>query len=253
MPGVKRSSSTMGGGAPTKSRFSGTKKRKMSKPGTNLGRITGKISPGSTTLSKAPGPFQGRKYMTFLYENALTRSAPGVPSTTLNVQLNSVYDFDKTSLATFGNKQPLYYDTLLTASGPYKSYQVISWKTKFTIVNNTAVPITIWLIPPILATNEIDSVAEADNFPGVKKLYLTAATGSRNVGSLTLTGHQNDVYPVEVLTGNSTTASYAGDPGSPIFGGILVATADGTTNVDFYVAVCHEAYTELQNVDALVS
>lgn len=252
MPAVKRSSSMMGGGAPN-SRYIGKKKRKMSKVSDNLGRISGKIPKGSTTLSRSLGPFSGKKYMTFLYENALTRSAAGVPTTTLNVQYNSLYDFDKTSLATFGNKQPLYYDTILTASGPYKSYQVISWKTKFTIVNATAVPITIWLIPPIIATNEIDSVAEADNFPGVKKLYLTAATGSRNVGTLTLTGHQNDLYPVDKLTANSTTASYAGDPSSPIFGGIIASSADGTTNVDFYVAVCHEAYSELFTVDALVS
>lgn len=232
-----------------------TKKRRTVKPrvSNTLGRITGRINPSATTLSRAAGPFQGKKYMTFLYENALTRVAPGATLQSLSVMLNSLFDFDKTSLAYFGNKQPLYYDTMLTASGPYKSYQVISWKTTFTIVNNNAVPIQVWVYPPIAATSEIDSIAEADNFPGVKKLYLTAATGSKNIGTVTVTGHQKDLFPVDTLTGNSTTASYAGDPGTAIYGGCLVATADGSTNVDFYIAVCHEAYAELQNVDALVS
>lgn len=228
-----------------------SKRQKSTK--VDLGKITGRVRPSETTLAKAVGPFQNKKFMTFLYENALTRIAPGVPTFTVSCQPNSLFDFDKTSLAYLGNKQPLYYDTMLTASGPYKSYQVISWKTTYTIVNQTAVPITVFALPPIAATNEIDSAAEADNFPGVKRVELSAPTGSRNLGKIMVKGHQNDVYPVEKLTGNSTTASYSGDPGTPIYQGLFIAAADGSTNLDVYVAVKHEAYTELQNVDALVS
>lgn len=247
MAGVKRSSSALGGGAP---KF---KPRKKTKTSSDMGRITGKVAPGATTLANAMGPFSGKKYLTFLYENALTKVAPGATTSVLSVMSNSLYDFDKTSLASFGNKQPLYYDTLLTASGPYKNYQVQSWKTTYTVINMTAVPITVWAVPPTSAANEIDSVAEADNFPGVKSMSLTAATGSQNKGVITVTGHQFDVYPLLHLTANSTTANYAGDPGSPIYQGLVVASADGTTNVEYYVAVKHEAYSELFNVDALVS
>lgn len=226
------------------------KRRKVS---TTLGRIAGKISPNSTTLSQAIGPFSNKKYMTFLYENSFTHLAPGTPGFTVSCAPNSLYDFDKTSLAYLGNKQPLYYDTMLTASGPYKSYQVISWKTTYTVVNQTATPITVFAFPPITAQAEIDSVAEADNFPGVKRLELSASTGSKNIGTVTVTGHQNDAFPVQVLTGNSTTASYAGDPGAIIYQGLYIITGDGSTNLDVYVSVKHEAYSELQNVDALVS
>jgi len=38
-----------------------------------LGRITGKVAPSSTTLSRAGGPFSGKKFVTFLYENACQR------------------------------------------------------------------------------------------------------------------------------------------------------------------------------------
>jgi len=76
-------------------------------------------------------------------------------------------------------KQPLYYDALLSASGPYKQYKTISWKTTWYFMNQTACPVDIFISPPLNAANECDTVAEADNFPGVKRLRLTAATGSK--------------------------------------------------------------------------
>jgi len=51
-----------------------SKKQKLQRTSTlELGRITGRIAPSSTTLSKAGGPFSGKKYVTFLYENALSK------------------------------------------------------------------------------------------------------------------------------------------------------------------------------------
>jgi len=40
---------------------------------------------------------------------------------TVQVKPNDMYDYDNTGEA--GNKQPLYYDALLSASGPYKQYK----------------------------------------------------------------------------------------------------------------------------------
>jgi len=89
-------------------------------------------------------------------------------------------------LVTFGNKQPLYFDTLFTASGPYKQYKVHSWKATWTFVNTSATPQSIWVIPPIAAAAEIDSAAEADNFPGVKRLYLAPNGGGDSKGTVTV-------------------------------------------------------------------
>jgi len=61
-------------------------------------------------------------------------------------------------------------------------------------MNQTACPVDIFISPPLNAANECDTVAEADNFPGVKRLRLTAATGSKNYGQITTTGHLRDVY-----------------------------------------------------------
>jgi len=49
------------------------------------------------------------------------------------------------------------------------------------------VSVDIFISPPLNAANECDTVAEADNFPGVKRLRLTAATGSKNYGQITTT------------------------------------------------------------------
>ena len=105
-----------------------------------LGRIAGKVAPSQTTLSRAIGPFAERKMVTFEYKNAAT-TVGSANLLQLSVLLNSVYDFDKSSGNYFGNKQPLYYDQLLAASGPYKNYKVISWVTTYTIMNTGNIPL----------------------------------------------------------------------------------------------------------------
>lgn len=207
-----------------------------------------------TTLQKTPdGPFPRSKKMQLVYENALTAvNAASAASVARFIGCNSLYDFDKTSDNCFGNKQPLYYDTLLTASGPYKNYKVTGWKTTYHFINEADVATTVFVLPPISATSEIDSVAEADNFPGVIRLYLTAKGGSKSHGQVTVTGNPYDVYPSS--QGDvGFTGGYGGDPGFLVYGGFAAATADGTSTVILKVAVKHIFTAELQTIDALVS
>ena len=107
--------------------------------------------------------FPASKRMTMVYENALTPISGAAAFLSKSVKYNSLYDFDN-GTGDLGNKQPLYFDTLLTASGPYKQFKVHSWKATWTFINTSATPQTIWVIPPIAAAAEIDSAAEADNF-----------------------------------------------------------------------------------------
>lgn len=218
----------------------------------NLGRITGKIAQPSTTLSRAGGPFSGRKYVTFLYENALAQIAGAANVVTAIMKPNVAFDFD--SSGDFGNKQPLFYDTLLTASGPYRTYKVISWKTTYTFINNTATtPVDIFVSPPVADTSEIDSLTEMDNFPGVKRLKLTASTGSKATGTITVYGHIGDVFPSSALSDVNFVAPWNGSPTSICYQVCLARGSDGSTAPSVYVSVKHEAYTELSYLDALVS
>lgn len=213
-----------------------------------LGRITGKVSPASTTLAKAPGPFHGLKHVTFVYENELTYG--GAPSAfqSFIVASNDMYDFDKTT-SVFGNKQPLYFDQLLTTAGPYRQFKVISWKTTFTIVNTSDLPITVFGLPPHSDPSDLNSATECDNWPGVKRLFLSAK-GGKDTGTLTMTGHINDVY--QDISQNGLVGTYTASPGVLIYGGLGISCPTGGSP-PVYLAVKHEAFTELNNVDAVVS
>lgn len=222
--------------------------RKASKADT-LGRVSGKIMPSRTTLALAPGPFAGKKIMTFIYENELTQLSTAAAFTHAQVMSNSLYDFDKNGV--FGNKQPLYFDTLVTAAGPYRQYKVISWKTTYTVYNaSVAYPLTAFALPPHADTSDLNSAAEVDNWPGVKRLYLTPANGGQDIGTVTITGHVDDVYP-SITNNNGLVGTSSADPGVPIYGGICISAQGGTPTV--YIAIKHEAYCELQLVDAVVS
>lgn len=206
-----------------------------------------------TTLAKHPdGPFPRSKFTKLVYENALTALGTGTSGfLPLGTKPNSAFDYDNSSGAAFGNKQPLYYDSLLSASGPYKNYKVSSWETTYTIVNTSDSPMTVWAMPPVSATSEVDSAAEADNFPGVVRLYLTGKSGSKSHGTITVTGDVKDVY-ASASTDLGFVGSYNTDPAYLVYAGILVQTADGSA-ISAYVAVRHVMNTTLQVVDALVS
>lgn len=251
---------TIGGSQTTGKRrvmASSSTKRKRSKSA-RKGRgsqILGKIGaayvpPSRTTLAMSSGPFQAAKFMNFLYENALAKINPGMTLWAASYVNNDMYDFDKSGY--FGNKQPLYYDALLSGTGPYKAYKVISWKTTFTIINASTVPVNIWVAPALTAAAEVDTAAEADNFPGVKKLFLTEAGGSHQQDTITVTGHIDDIFTGFEKDLN-TLGAYNTGPGGPVYGALLAQSADGVANAVVYVAVKHEAYTELLQVDAIVS
>lgn len=195
-------------------------------------------------------PFPRSKTVNLIYENQLSYVNSATAFYNYSVLLNSAYDFDKGTV--LGNKQPLYYDSVLSASGPYKFFKVKSWKTTWTFINHGAKPITVWISPPVSGTGELDSAAEYDNFPGVKRIYLTEAGGSKTLGMCTVTGNIADVYKAGQQD-FSFYGGYGNDPAYTIYGGFGVQSSDGTATPLFSVAVRHEMNTELDVVDALVS
>jgi len=248
--------------APKRSRSSDTtrtrtaKKAKTSGRRSTTGRSTlgnlggSRISPSQTTLAKAPGPFLGKKFVDFVYENGLTKLGGATTFVPVQIISNSAYDVDQSSYV--GNKQPLYFDKLLTAAGPYLQYKVISWKTTWTIVNTQAVPINVF-VHGAHSLTDFNTVVEAENFPGVKRLYLTESGGSKNSGTVTVTGNISDFNGLSDM-GREWIGVYNTNPGISIGGTCLIASADGTATVaNVYVAIKHEMYTELSVVDCEVS
>lgn len=233
------------------SRKTTAKKAKRTHNNSVLGSLGGsKVSPSQTTLARAPGPFLGRKYVDFIYENGLTKLGGATTFVPVQIVCNSAYDVDNGGY--LGNKQPLYYDKLLTAAGPYLQYKVVSWKTTWTIVNTQAVPINVF-VHGAHALTDFNTVVEAENFPGTKRLYLTESGGSKNTGTVTVTGNISDFNGM-VDKGREWIGVYNTAPGISIGGTCLVASADGTATVaSVYVSIKHEMYTELSVIDCEVS
>jgi len=233
------------------SRKTSAKKAKRTHNNSVLGSLGGsKVSPSQTTLARAPGPFLGRKYVDFIYENGLTKLGGATTFVPVQIVCNSAYDVDNGGY--LGNKQPLYYDKLLTAAGPYLQYKVVSWKTTWTIVNTQAVPVNVF-VHGAHALTDFNTVVEAENFPGTKRLYLTESGGSKNTGSVTVTGNISDFNGM-VDKGREWIGVYNTAPGISIGGTCLIASADGTATVaNVYVSIKHEMYTELSVIDCEVS
>ena len=72
-----------------------------------------------------------------------------------------------------GNKQPTFFDAILSSTGPYKNYYVESWETTWTVVNMTSVPVRMYVAPALNVSTEVDSQTEAENFPGVVIRYYS--------------------------------------------------------------------------------
>lgn len=248
MPAVKRSRST--------SRKAPYKKLRRALsygiPRNAMEGVIGKpVQPSQTTLARAEGPFQNAKFLTLLYENGLQQVSGAANVLTTSIKCNDAYDVD--SSGDFGNKQPLYWDTLLTASGPYRTCKVISWRTTYTFINNNdSTPVQVWIGAPTSSSADMDSAAEADNWPGVKRLYLTARGGSDSKGSITVTGHVKDVHP-QYANSYLFTGAYNTSPTQLCYQNCVIKGADGSTAPAVYVAIKHEMFAELGNVDALVS
>lgn len=106
----------------------------------------------------------------------------------LHTKPTALFDYDYTNVV--GNKQPLYYDTLLTATGPYANYLVRKWKTTFTVVNMSAVPVVVFVGQASLSgsVTELDQPTEIQNFPDVKKVFLTEKGGEKCIAQITVWG-----------------------------------------------------------------
>lgn len=238
-----------------KSKWTG-RKRKLERdpetplgPSEKLGRYT-PILASQTTLAKSLGPFTGRKFIEMVYWQAPTLQTTTAPGSFLSVLSNSLFDFDVTG--NLGNKQPMYMDTLLTSSGPYKSYKVLSWKTTWTFYNEASQGVNIWVSPPIGAAAEFDGSGEYDDFPGTKKLTLTALSGSKNIATVTTTGHVKDVYPALPFS-TTFVAAFSASPPSTCFQNVVYQNLDGSSVTKLYVGVKHIAKCELGQLDSVVS
>lgn len=234
---MKRSRSPFGSSQPTRL----TDKRRKT---TKSERVTGRVRSSKTTLAKSATPFPPVRWVTFEYRNGLVSRVPVSLEDVVSYGCNDIFDFDRTT-GFLGNKQPLFYDDLLSSVGPYKQFRVLSWVTTFTIINRGAAPITMWLCPPHISASDIDTAFETDALPGVIKKFVDV-TGGMSMVSITSKGHMKDVYAGYINDSNLTGTS-ASSPGTTVFGALVLRS---TATLSYEIAVEHHAYTQLTGLDA---
>lgn len=163
----------------------------------------------------------------------------------------SLYDFDYSGV--IGNKQPLYFDTLCTSTGPYGNFRVKSWKTTVTVVNLSSVPVVVFLGQASLTggTAELDTPTEVQNFPGVKKEFLTEKGGEKCIAKLTIYGELSKL--ATTAKDADWTGGYAANPAKNVTISALVQSMDGSSAGSCLISVNHEAVADFFNQDAYIS
>lgn len=116
---------------------------------------------------KTLGPFPKVMNTTLVYKNpSVNVTSAGISSYNYcNFALNSMFDFDQTNI--IGNKQPLFYDQLLSIDGPYKNYKVNAWKTTIKFINLSDKAMFVYYDGNLTALTETDQLNEVQNRRGV--------------------------------------------------------------------------------------
>lgn len=163
----------------------------------------------------------------------------------------SLYDYDYSGA--IGNKQPLYFDTLFTSQGPYLFYRVKRWKTVITVVNLSTVPVVVYAGHASITGNtvELDTPTEMQNFPDIKKVFLTEKGGEKCIATITLYGDLSKIAPN--FKDSDFTGSYNSSPTKNVTQTCLVQAMDGSSGGSCLVTVSHEAVSDLFVRDAVVS
>ena len=196
-----------------------------------------------------PFPVSKKTQMVYTYGYAQPASAAFDYFT---IACNDMFDLDRTTLGKLGNKQPTFFDAILSSTGPYKIYYVDSWETTWTVINMTSVPVRMYVAPALNVATEVDSQTEAENFPGVVIRDITHNDGSQNKVSVKVRGSVKDIYPSSSKD-RDFSGTYGSSPATSIFGTLCLASGDGTTSLNCFVSIKHVFNVRLESQDAIVS
>jgi hypothetical protein len=232
---MKRSSSQITPGSAPKRR----KTRKSKSKGTPEMYSSGQVFPDvlDTTLR---------------YNSNMTRVNPSAATTYYSFILNGMFDFDFDNI--LGNKQPLYFDSMFTSDGPYRSYNVGTWETTITLVNDSVDPILIYWAQAT-SVGEVDTLIEVQNRPNVRELILTQKDGDKNSGTIVAKGSMAEVWGTKRVNPENAVGTSAANPVAATFGTLYFYNPGGViaTPVNVWVKIRHDFHFTAQTADAIIS
>lgn len=187
-------------------------------------KTRGRKGKRKTPMYKYPFNVNGQNVMMVYKENA-TLSTPVGADKVNQFGLNDMFDLDVTN--DFNNKQPLYFDQLLSSVGPYYRFSVQGWKTKITITNASAYNLEIGYAQA-LDTTSANSIAEIEDWPGGITRQITPATGGKPSTTIVkrstivgATGDKGAKYD------NTWQGLYNSSPANIVYGNLVVHETGG--------------------------
>jgi len=151
----------------------------------------------------------------------------------------------------YANYSPIFFPDLCSATGPYRSYKVISWDCKIIVNSNTTTALSpvVQISPPVAIPGEVTTVGQLANLPGCVRQVMGPSDGANNLKVLRVRGNVSDVYPASANDAD-LTALYNAAPAKPIYIGIVAPTsAGGGTLVTIGLDISF--FVEFQNIDAV--
>lgn len=183
------------------------------------------------------GPFPNKLATTLLYRSVpVAQSGSGGTGTYfLNVALNNLFDFDTSNV--LGNKQPLFYDQLFSATGPYKRYECKSWRTRITVINTGNEPLSVYWNGrgSAIGVAEEDTLSEVTNRAYMQQFHLGAKGQSGDRCYIKSSGswfdHNSDI--------NELATEFDANPATSVFGTLFCNTPTNTTAPTLVVQIDH--------------
>lgn len=205
-------------------------------------------------LQVSRGPFPIRMNTALVYKAPSTTIASGgiVSYAGLSLALNNMYDFDYNNV--LGNKQPLFYDQLLSVDGPYKSYKVNAWKTTIRFINLSDKALYVYYDPCTALITESDSPSEIQNRRGVQSFLLTGQANAKPMCTITKYQTLKSFYPNSVNSSENFSAGYNASPSTLAYSNLIWQTVDNSVGVfNVAIQVQHIFYCTLYNPDSITS
>lgn len=138
---------------------------------------------------------------------------------------NSAYD----PLGAGGTEQPPGYDCLLTSTGPYLRYRVLSGTFKTSFVNLGAYPTRVAMYVSDAQTDmSLITAYNLANSDKVASVILTPSGGSRDMVTIKRSWNFVKMFKKKVVTDNDYQAGYNANPADLIYIYIIAQTLDGS-------------------------
>ncbi len=152
------------------------------------------------------GAFPPTKYMNLNYSDIFTLTEGGAGTGAFQMFHCDCYDPDTTGVG----HQPMYFDQLCTASGPYLVYTVLKTVAQLRFVNISTYPVIVVVYPQIGTSTPASRIAACEHPFGWKHILPPAGTGGAAVQkSLTIRTPKFLGVPLPTMF-SSYSGSYGG-------------------------------------------